>query len=263
VGTIEESFEEAGNIPAGWDIVSNESGSGWSKTDGIASSGTTSMQKTTDAYGNGRRALLRMPETYFTHVDSAYLTFKIAAAPAVAATGRTAIDTLEVLVSRDCGNSYQTLYKKYGSSLVTKTSTATMFLPSASEWRKDTVSLLNYIDKGNVLLAFRISNYNQSNIYIDDINAFTITVNPNLKAQGFLATPNPTTGIVNVQFYPAPEKLRAVQVYTISGQLIRNIVPSNGALNLYTIDLGSQPSGMYIVRVLFSDKVIVRKIVKR
>ena len=68
VGTIEESFEEAGNIPAGWDIVSNESGSGWSKTDGIASSGTTSMQKTTDAYGNGRRALLRMPETYFTHV---------------------------------------------------------------------------------------------------------------------------------------------------------------------------------------------------
>lgn len=260
---IEESFEEAGSIPVGWDIVSNENTPGWSKTNDIASSGATSMQKTTDAFGNGRKALLRMPETYFTHVDSAYLTFKIAAAPAVAATGRTSIDTLEVLVSRDCGNSYQTLYKKYGSSLVTKTAAATMFSPSASEWRKDTVNLLNYIDKGNVLLAFRISNYNQSNIYIDDINIFTITVNPNLKAQGFLATPNPTTGIVNVQFYPAPEKLRAVQVYTISGQLIRNIISSNGALSMYTIDLGSQPSGVYIVRALFSDKVIVRKIIKR
>lgn len=260
---VEEGFEGTGSIPAGWDIVSSENAPGWSKTDGIASSGSTSMQKATDAYGNGRKALLRMPETYFTNVDSAYLTFKIAAAPVVGVSGHTTTDTLEVLLSQDCGNSYQTLYKKYGSSLVTRAAAATMFLPSASEWRKDTVNLLNYIDKGNALLAFRISNYNQSNIYIDDINVFTVKVNPNLKARGFLITPNPTTGIMNVQFYPAPEKLLTIQVYTLSGQRIRNIIPSNGISSLYTLDLTSHPSGIYMVRALFRDKVIVRKIIKQ
>ena len=202
-----------------------------------------------------------MPETYFTNVDSAYLTFMIAAAPL--SSGITAYaDTLEVLLSRDCGKSYQSLYKKYNTSLTTGSVVASAFNPSGAEWRKDTVNLLNYINQGNIMLAFRITNYNQSNIYIDDVNVFTITVNPNLKAKGFMVTPNPTSGKIDVQFYPAPDKLLAVQVYSISGQLIRNIATSNGQSNLYTIDLSPYPAGIYVVRAVFSDQVLIKKIIR-
>ncbi|MCC6290360.1 MAG: T9SS type A sorting domain-containing protein [Chitinophagaceae bacterium] len=263
VTNVEESFEGDGTLPQGWDVLTNENTAGWQKEDGVASTGKTSMQKTADDYGNGRQALLRLPETYFTGVDSAYLTFKIAAAPAVSSGAQSYVDTLEVLLSRDCGATYQSMYKKYSTSLYTKNTVATTFSPATTEWRKDTVNLLNYIDKGNILLSFHVSNYNQSNIYIDDVNVFTVTVNPNLKAKGFMVTPNPTTGIVYVQFYPAPEKLQAVQVYTVTGQLIRNINTSGGALNLYTIDLAAQPSGMYIVRAVFKDRVEVRKIIRK
>ncbi|MFT3750289.1 MAG: M43 family zinc metalloprotease [Agriterribacter sp.] len=263
VTNIEESFEGDGTLPQGWDILTNENTKGWQKATGIASSGYTSMQKTADANGSGLQALLRLPETYFTGVDSAYLTFKIAAAPAVSSGAQSSVDTLEVLLSQDCGATYQSLYKKYSASLYTKNTVATTFSPAITEWRKDTVDLLNYIDKGNMLLSLRASNYNQSNIYIDDVNVFTVTVNPNLKAKGFMVTPNPTAGIVYVQFYPSPEKLQAVQVYTVTGQLIRSINTSDGALNLYTIDLITQPPGMYIVRAVFKDRVEVRKIIRR
>ncbi|MFT3948300.1 MAG: M43 family zinc metalloprotease [Agriterribacter sp.] len=263
VTNVEESFEGDGTLPQGWDILTNEDTAGWQKEDGIASTGKTSIQKTADDYSNGQQALLRLPETYFTGVDSAYLTFKIAAAPSVSSGSQSSVDTLEVLLSQDCGATYQSLYKKYSTSLYTKNTVTTSFSPATTEWRKDTVNLLNYIDKGNMLLAFRVSNYNQSNIYIDDVNVFTVTVNPNLKAKGFMVTPNPSTGIVYVQFYPAPEQLQAVQVYSVTGQLIRNINTSGGALNLYTIDLTAQPSGMYIIRAVFKDRVEVRKIIRK
>ncbi|WP_165813781.1 M43 family zinc metalloprotease [Terrimonas sp.] len=263
VTNIEESFEGDGTLPQGWDILTNENIKGWQKSGGVASTGKTSMQKTMDAYGSGQKALLRLPETYFSGVDSAYLTFNIAAAPAVSAVVQSPVDTLEVLLSQNCGVTYQSLYKQYGTSLYTKNTVAAGFNPSITEWRKDTVNLLDYIDKGNVLLAFRISNYNQSNIYIDDVNVFTVTVNSNLKAKGFMVTPNPTAGIVYVQFYPAPEKLQAIQVYTVTGQLIRNINTSGAALNLYAIDLTAQPPGMYIVRAVFKDRVEVKKIIRK
>lgn len=258
---IQESFEGDGNLPAGWDIISSNNTAGWQKTDGVARTGITSISKVKDDYGNGGKAWLRMPEVYFTGVDSAYLSFMIAAAPLTSGSAGYA-DTLEVLLSRDCGRSYQSLYKKYNTSLNTGGSVASAFNPSGAEWRKDTVSLLNYINKGNIMLAFRIINYNQSNIYIDDVNVFTVTVNPNLKAKGFMVTPNPASGKINVQFYPAPDKLLAVQVYTVAGQLIKNIATGNGQSNLYTIDLSPYPAGIYVVRAVFSNQVLVKKIIK-
>lgn len=260
--SVTESFETDGILPQGWDIVTNENAIGWQKITGIANAGNVSMEKIQDTYGNGRAALLRLPDTYFSGVDSAYLTFNISAAPIVLNTQQALVDTLEVLISQDCGLTYQSLYRKSATTLYTSTTVAASFRPVTSQWRKDTVSLFNYIDKGNIILAYRVTNYNQSNIYIDDVNVFTVTVNPNLKTKGFMVTPNPTAGIINAQFYPAPEKLQALQVYTLSGKLIKNISTSGNPSNLYTINLTAHPAGMYVVRALFQDRVEVRKIIK-
>src|SRR4030095_12812374 len=159
---------------------------------------------------------------------------------------------------------YTTLYKKYGSNLVTRLQPATTaFVPTASEWRKDSVDLGNYIDAGNMLIAFRNTTGDENNIYLDDINLRTVKVNSNLKEQGFMVTPNPTTGDIQVQFYPLPDKLSGIEIFSADGQrIIETKVATGQANNLYSYDLSRYSPGIYFVKATFTDRIVVRKIIK-
>jgi hypothetical protein len=88
-------------------------------------------------------------------------------------------------------------------------------------------------------------------------------VNPNLRASGFLVTPNPTTGTIAIQFYPQPANLKAIQLFNDIGQQIAQIDVVVGQANSrYNFDLGRYPRGMYTVRTVFTDRVITKKIIK-
>lgn len=266
VATVTEGFENTLFPPLGWDIVNPDNGTTWQRVTGTSKTANGSAK--IDNLNNtavGQKDDLRMPTLFITPtVDTAYLSFQVAAA-AYTSTGATNNnwDTLEVLVSTDCGTTYASVYKKWGSSLVTRSAaTTTAFVPAASEWRKDSVDLSSYIGTPNLLVTFRNTSGNENNIYLDDVNFRTITVNPFLKEKGFLATPNPTTGAFTVQFYPQPVNLQAIQVYSITGQKLTETLTYGQTRNFYSFDLGRYASGTYIVRAVFSDRVIVRKIVK-
>lgn len=213
----------------------------------------------------GQHDDLRLPLIRIDSKDSAFLSFYVAAA---AYTSLSAVgnnwDTLEVLLSRDCGNSYTSLYKRYGSVLVTRsTPLTTAFSPASSEWRKDSINLSQFIDAGDLLIAFRNTTGNENNLFLDDIRLRTVVVNPNLKTKGFLVTPSPTTGNIQVQFYPQPDKLTAIEVLTSTGQQLALTRISTGqANNTYTYDLSGLAAGMYIVKAIFTDRVEVKKIIK-
>ena len=87
-------------------------------------------------------------------------------------------------------------------------------------------------------------------------------MNRNLKSQGFMVTPNPTHGAVIVQFYPQPSGLRSIQLYNMPGQNISEITVGAEAGNYYTFDISAYGAGMYAVRAVFADKVLVKKIIK-
>ena len=128
---------------------------------------------------------------------------------------------LEVLLSKDCGLTYTSLYKKWGASLVTaKTETTDPFVPKSDEWRRDSINLTSYINAGNIMLAFKNTTEFENNIYLDDINIRTITINPNLKAAGYLITPNPANNFIAVQFYPNPTNLKGIEIYNTLGQML-------------------------------------------
>lgn len=80
--------------------------------------------------------------------------------------------------------------------------------------------------------------------------------------QSFLVTPNPTTGIIAVQFYPQPTNLRSIQIFNIAGQKITELNAGGGAGNHYNFNVSNQPTGTYIVTAVFSDKVLIKKITK-
>jgi hypothetical protein len=219
-------------------------------------------------YGvNDMKDHLRLPLVNITSADSAFMTFQVAAAVATNPNATlNPFDTLEVLASTDCGLTYTSLYKKWGSSLITRTTPITnVFVPAANEWRKDSVNLTAFINGGPVLLAFLNTNENENNIYLDDINVYSVVVNPNLKKTGFLVSPNPTQGDgrVNVQFFPNPANLRSIAIYSSTGQKVAERLIDGAGSSSYSFNLGRFASGVYVVRVVFSDRTLTQKIIKR
>lgn len=261
-----ESFESATFPPQGWDIVNPDGYYTWERVTGVAKTGNASVViRNLDYAQNGQVDYLRLPLVNIVQADSAFLTFQVAAAVQTdPLTANNVWDTLQVLISTDCGNTYTSLYKKWGGSLITrKTAVTTSFVPAANEWRKDSVNITGYIDKGPLMLAFLNTTNYENNIYLDDINVYKIYINPNLKANGILITPNPTSGALSVQFYPNPVTLKGISIYDMNGAKIleRQIGGYNGT-NRYDFDLSRYANGMYTVRVVYSDKTVVQKVLK-
>lgn len=266
VQSVSEGFEGNTFPPTAWDIVNPDNFITWKKTMSAAKTGTASVLIDNFNYTSlGQQDYLRLPETNLAGADSAFFTFQVAAAAYTPITTiNNNFDTLEVLMSKDCGLTYTSLYKKGGATLVTETTpVTTFFVPIANQWRKDSINLTPYINNGTFLLAFRNTTGNENAIYLDDVNLRTITINPNLKAKGFLITPNPAKNNIQVQFYPNPANLRGIALYNLMGQKLSEIVVSDspGQVN-YNFDISRYPAGMYIVRAVFTDKVLIKKIIK-
>ncbi|WP_353720515.1 M43 family zinc metalloprotease [Dyadobacter sp. 676] len=252
--------------PQGWDIVNEDGGSTWEKTTSAAKTGSASVK--IGNFGNqvvGQRDYLRSPTVNIAGVDSAFVSFQVAAATYTNTSAQGNVwDTLQVLISTDCGQTYTSVYKKWGSSLITRSAaTRTAFTPGVNEWRREEINIGSFIGQGEILVAFLNTNGNENDIYLDDINIRTVTVNPNLKEAGFLVTPNPTNGQVSVQFYPHPEQLESVSIYNVTGQKVaETVITGEVASNVYNFDLTRFPAGLYIVKAEFSDRVLTKKIVK-
>lgn len=263
---VTESFESL-FPPQGWDIVNEDNGTTWEKTTTAAKTGTASVKISNfENEAVGQRDYLRSPTVNIANTDSAFVSFQVAAATYTNATAQGNVwDTLQVMISTDCGQTYTSVYKKWGPSLITRNATTrTMFTPSANEWRNEQINISSFINQGEVLVAFVNTNGNENDIYLDDINIRTVTINPNLKEAGFLVLPNPTDGLVSVQFYPHPEGLQAVSIYNVSGEkILEQKITGEVSTNVYDFDLTNYASGLYIVKAEFADRVLTKKIVKK
>ena len=160
---------EAGTLPPiGWSFQSNGSSTlGWKNTNKASYEGSRSL--VFDNFNNdekGKTADLLTPRINSAIYDSLSMEFMLAAALYDAIN----LDTLEIMVSTDCGKSFNTVYKKWGTSLSTKVGfTATEFIPVKSDWKKETIDLSSF--KGNdIQIRMRGTNQYGNNIYLDNIN---------------------------------------------------------------------------------------------
>ena len=263
---VKESFENTTFPPQGWDIVNSDNALTWQRVTAIAKTGDASVRMKNYDYDHiGETDDLRMPSIEIpAGTDSAFLSFQVAAAAYTDLnTAGNNWDTLEVLISTDCGQTYNSLYKKWGKTLVTTPTTfSSEFIPTVTQWRKDSINLADFIGSNDLLITFRNITGFENDVYLDDINLRTVTINPNLKAQGFLVTPNPTSGAIAVQFYPQPTNLRGIQLFNDIGQKIAEVSTANNQTNYYNFDLSRYPKGMYTVRAVFTDRVVTKKIIK-
>ncbi|OQP54689.1 hypothetical protein A4H97_21705 [Niastella yeongjuensis] len=261
-----EDFENTTFPPARWDIVNPDKDITWERTTLAAKTGNgAAIMRNFDYRANGTKDYLRLPLMNLATGDSAFMTFQLAAA-AVTDTGTAdnPFDTLEVLISKDCGATFTSLYKKGGKDLLTKLKPdSNSYKPTATEWRKDSVNLTPYLNAGQILLAFANTNEHENNIYLDDVNVYTYSASEVLKTKGFMITPNPTSNRITIQFYPYPAYVKGINIFNSQGQQVASQKLNAAGSSGYTFDLSGMASGVYMVQIVLGDGVITRKVIKR
>ena len=262
---LTEGFEPSTFPPANWQRINSNNDITWERTTAAAKSGRASMYiNNFDYNANGPTDWMVSPLIPVKGKDSAFVTFQLAAAtysPPDLAGNPT--DTLEILISADCGATYQSVYKKWGKELVTTGNTGvdTAFIPSSSTWRKDSVFLGDFSTAltDYIQVIFRNTTNYENNIYIDDISIFTRDVNPNLKRKGVMVTPNPFRDQFVVQHYPSPRNLEYMQVFNAAGQLVwqrRIALGQSGTTigpNYAEVNLAGRQSGLYTLFLFYRD----------
>ncbi len=117
----------------------------------------------------GKIDYLTSPNYDFSNVTGAQVTFDVAYAPGT----NNAFDTLQILVSTDCGITYdQLVWMKGGPTLATAAATNVVFNPSGntSNWRNELVDLSAFDGLPNVRIAFANISGLGNLMYLDNIN---------------------------------------------------------------------------------------------
>jgi hypothetical protein len=262
-GDFTEGFEEDSFPPPYWEVVNPDNSYTWEHTSIASHSGQYSVvMRNLDYMQNGPIDDLISPVINVSQADSAFLFFYVAAGLQSNPYGNNQYwDTLEVLISADCGQSGTVVYKKWGRYLMTDSiPTSQEFVPTASQWRRDSINLTPFIKQGNFQIIFRnITNF-ENNIYLDDIQLQTRPTNPYLKQNKVLVVPNPTTGEIWIEFLEISPDFRGVNVYNNLGQKIASYSPASIVNNQIAVHLSGNPSGTYFVEIVYAKYNIVKKV---
>ena len=166
---ITEGFTTATFPPTNWALVNaNNSPTTWARsaTVGNAPTAGNSMFFNNFNYNDSDDDQIRMPGANLNGFSTAQLQFDVAYAPYNA----TNFDGLEVLVSTNCGATWTSIYSKSSTTLATAPATTASFVPTAAQWRTETINLTPYVGNSKVILSFKnLSGYG-NNLYVDNIN---------------------------------------------------------------------------------------------
>ncbi|MCH8318583.1 MAG: T9SS type A sorting domain-containing protein, partial [Bacteroidetes bacterium] len=89
-----------------------------------------------------------------------------------------------------------------------------------------------------------------------------VGINGSITDNGIKLYPDPTPGMINIEFSAEEIKVASISVYNIIGTKVYEITPgSNAKKNHYTIELSNQPDGAYFVQIQTADRVITKKII--
>lgn len=178
-------------------------------------------------------------------------------------------DTLEVLVSTNCGNTFTSAYKISGSELVSALNpTASMFVPVATNWRRHTVSLWDFRGARSAVIKFRQIRGTGNNLYIDDINVFpgSVGIENNLPAAAMVKLyPNPVTSQhANLSFVNLQNGATDYHVHisNIAGKTVYAAQePAANGVNNHPINTQNWASGIYFVHLTIGAQTITQKMV--
>lgn len=166
-----EGFQSATFVPANWVLVdAGNDATTWLRNSTVGGFSTSTACAYFDNYNPnviGTRDEMWTPKYNFTNLSSATLTFDVAYARYDA----TYSDSLAVYISTNCGSTWTQIYLKGGTTLATAPDlTTAAFVPTATQWRTETVSLTPYVGQSNAIVKFQNRSRWGQMLYVDNIN---------------------------------------------------------------------------------------------
>lgn len=259
---VSEGFENSTFPPTGWSVENPDNGITWQRTTAAAKSGTASMfinnynsnsTGTTDKFVSSVISGTSAFDSIYVSFDYAYN----------AGNSSSLSDTLELQVTTDCGQTFTTVWEKYGTDLQTITGYTPAFVPLANAWQNVSLNLFSYVGTNDFQAYFVFKGNHQNNLYIDNIDLYGITVPARLKQQGYLIYPNPFHQQFIIRNYQVPVTLQSAHIYNSVGQLVWAKDYNGKAYTLMNVDFSGPPPGVYILKLQYTDKTVVQKIIKQ
>ena len=266
---LTEGFEGPAFPAPGFTLNNPDGSTTWVKSTAAAHTGTSSISiDNFDYSASGQMDELVVPAVDLSSATNATLNFWEAYALYTDPTLPTNYsDTLEVLISTDCGLTYTSIYKKFGTALSTIPAVfdTNFFIPQAGDWRQETVNLTPYIGSPLAIVKFRnITDY-ENVLYLDDINITSVTgFQDNTVGTNVSVYPNPSKGIFNIQLSGFDAEPVTVQVTNQLGEVVyeSDLIPN--AEQKIAVDLSNRQNGIYMINVAtaaneYHKRVLVNK----
>ena len=251
---IHEDFQ-TNFLPNGWSINNQDGGGTWTLSTSTGGFGNSTQAALFDNYNiDSQHSFddLVMPLDATVLDIQPYLHFDVA----YARWGSGYSDSLAVMVSTDCGVTYQQVYLKGGTTLATSPDNQSFFIPTNDQWRTDSVDLSAYFGQTNVQVAFRNIGAYGNAIYIDNVNL------------GSLAGLN-TAKLPSISMYPNPiqagacltiqgDGIEKVTLVNQEGKKIKSISFASGS----TFELPEQlAAGTYIIQLETKNQLINKPLI--
>lgn len=256
---LTENFAGATFPPTNWTINNPDGGTTWvnaSSSSSYDGSFTAAYIECYNYQTTGALDGLTTPLLNLNGLTNASIHFDIAHRRYKAANQ----ETLNVLVSTDCGTTWTSVYAKTGVDLATGTDTTGYFFPKPTNWRTENINIDNYIGN-NALIKFESTNGWGNNIFITNINidnSFVNSIGETVLNQNLMIFPNPTSGLVNIN---SNQNINKIEVLDLTGRVIVSELRNTTQT---TIDLSKLNNGVYFVKVNtekgnYTQKIVLTK----
>lgn len=213
---------------------------------------------------NDKYAMFRTPSYDLNGQTSAKLVFKVAKSQVNASTTET---VLRIFTLGQCYESMVMLKNLYDTDLSIDKSGKGAFIPQEGDWKTVSIELPKDLLKyQKVSFVFFLRDFDQSDIYIDDIELQTspLTSVADIKPQVyFQASPNPAASELKLNYespLSTPIQFRLIGVdgraYALKGGS-----SNTGTTQQYTFPLPDLPNGMYVVQATQDGYVASTKVV--
>ena len=248
---------------ANWTIGNPDGNETWTKVSTAGGFGSSSasarMNNNASTDISGQSDFIYSP---YLNLSNAIAPIKLTFDVAYARYSNNYSDSLIVLVSNDCGDSWIREYAKGDSDLATSPDFIGLFTPNANQWRTETVNLDNYAGADFLKLAFQNKSGWGQCLYIDNINITngSTSVDDNNFNSYFDAFPNPNNGdfYLNFNFLQATEI--NIRVLNLIGKTVFEKNINKVSTLRYNIDLSLEANGIYFVEVFTKEEKSVKKI---
>ena len=238
-----EGFQN-NSIPNGWSVDNPDGSDTWEINSSYGYNSSSSIFIENSVYAaNGQYDDLNSPVMNFSNATNISLSFDYAYSLWTNPnSSQTWSDTLIILISSDCGLTWEKVWEKAGANLVTTNPIYNEFewYPNNNnDWKSENINLNNYINLDGVIIKFRNVNQYENNLFIDNVN-ISSDATTYIAQQEYVNTieiyPNPTDQFIHINHDGLKE------IYTILGEKLL-FTHEN------TINVSFLANGIYLIKV--------------